>query len=296
MDAYYLLFDVGGTEIKLNALDSDGRFLYKEHQYAPSYSLESKEAILSHFRKLIFSVIDTFPEKVLKGIGFAFPGPFDYEEGISLMQGMRKYEAIYGVNLRQVIQSWLKERQQPLVPIRFENDATCFALGEYHQNAESQRGIYLTLGTGCGSSFIAEGKVVKGGYGLNDMGMIYDVPFREGIIDEYLSVNGLKHLATVKNYPFINGKELADAALAGHALAQEIYRDFGTMIGEGIQSFVADFQPDEVVFGGQISKSIALYHEEIAAACHPLKMNIRRTKDTTTSTLYGIYYVLKDNQ
>lgn len=296
MDAYYLLFDVGGTEIKFNALASDGTFLYKEHQYAPSYSLESQEAILAHFRQLIFSVIDTFQEKTLKGIGFAFPGPFDYEKGISLMQGMRKYEAIYGVNLRQRIQMWLEEANQPLVPIVFENDATCFAIGEYHQNSEAKKGIYLTLGTGCGSSFIAEGKVVKEGYGLNQMGMIYDVPFREGIIDEYLSVNGLKHLAEVKGYPFVNGKELAEAALSGHSLAQEIYRDFGTMIGEGIQPFVTAFQPDEVVFGGQISKSLPLYHKEIATACYPLEMRIRRTEDTTTSTLYGIYYVIKDNQ
>ena len=32
--------------------------------------------------------------------GFAFPGPFDYERGISLIRGVRKFERIYGLDCR----------------------------------------------------------------------------------------------------------------------------------------------------------------------------------------------------
>ena len=31
--------------------------------------------------------------------GFAFPGPFDYERGISLIRGVRKFERIYGLDV-----------------------------------------------------------------------------------------------------------------------------------------------------------------------------------------------------
>lgn len=38
----------------------------------------------------------------MKGIRLAFPGPFDYEQGICLMKGLDKYDRLYGINLRQV--------------------------------------------------------------------------------------------------------------------------------------------------------------------------------------------------
>lgn len=296
MKPYYLLFDVGGTEIKINALTAEKEFLLDKHQYVPSYSQETKEVILAHFRSIISQMITRFKvDYQLAGIGLAFPGPFDYQNGISLMQGLRKYEEIYGVNLRENIQSWLTEWGFSELPIVFENDATCFALGEYHQQATVERGIYITLGTGCGSSLIANQKVVKSGYGLNQMGMIYDVPFKEGIIDEYLSINGLKKIALAKVYPFTNGKELADAAFAGQPLAKEIFQAFGTTIGEGLASFVASFSPNEVVFGGQISKSMDLFESNILNEWTGNEPAIRRSSDTTTATLYGIYYVILDN-
>lgn len=50
---YYLLFDVGGTEIKINALTAEKEFLLDKHQYVPSYSQETREVILAHFRSII---------------------------------------------------------------------------------------------------------------------------------------------------------------------------------------------------------------------------------------------------
>lgn len=296
MKRYYLLFDVGGTEIKINALTEEKEFLLNQHQYVPSFSQESKEIILDHFRSVIGELIHRFKKEYqLVGIGLAFPGPFDYQAGISRMQDLRKYEAIYGINLREAIQSWLTEWGFSELPIVFENDATCFALGEYHQQKNVHRGIYITLGTGCGSSFIANQQVVKSGYGLNQMGMIYDVPFKTGIIDEYLSINGLKEIATKKAYPFINGKALAEDAFSGQTLAKEIYQDFGTMVGQALAPFVTCFTPDEVVFGGQISKSLALFKEAILKEWSGKQPMIRNSFDTTTATLYGIYYVILDN-
>lgn len=295
MKTYDLLLDVGGTEIKMNALTSDGTFLLQKHQHAPAYAQESQATILAHFRSLLLSFIQEYQEEYqLRGIGLAFPGPFDYEKGISLMQGLRKYETIYGVNLREAIQTWLAEIGYHDVPIVFENDATCFALGEFHQTTETQKGIYLTLGTGCGSGLIEAGKIVKTGYGLNQMGMIYDTPFKEGIIDEYLSVNGLKKLAEEKRYPFINGKELAEAALTGNGVAQEVYQAFGLMIGEALNPFVASFQPQEIVFGGQISQSLPLFHGGILTNLAPWQPRIRRSEDTTTATLHGIENMIEN--
>src|SRR5262245_6712079 len=36
-------------------------------------------------------------------IGIAIPGPFDYEQGISRITGLHKYEALYGLNIKDIL-------------------------------------------------------------------------------------------------------------------------------------------------------------------------------------------------
>ena len=43
------------------------------------------------------------------GVGMAIPGPFDYENGISRMQGLNKYDAIYGIPLEREIKARVPE-------------------------------------------------------------------------------------------------------------------------------------------------------------------------------------------
>src|SRR5689334_22231390 len=57
----------------------------------------------------------------LKGIGIAMPGPFDYENGISLISGVNKYQSLYGLNIKQALLSHLPVHKE--LPIIFENDA-----------------------------------------------------------------------------------------------------------------------------------------------------------------------------
>lgn len=295
MKPCYLLLDVGGTEIKINAL-AGNQWLYSSSRHVPSLASETKLVIVEHLQKLLLKTIEEIEQREdrLQAIGFAFPGPFDYENGISLMQDFRKYDALYLVNLRQCVQEWLKNSGRAQVPIIFGNDARCFALGEYHANSSIQKGIYLTLGTGCGSTFIEHGRVVGHRYGLNAEGMLYDTPFKEGVLDEYLSVNGLRQLAEDKNYPFENGKKLAKSALDGDKEAAAIFQAFGQLIGEGISSFTAIFEPEEIVFGGQLSKSMPLFKETLLQELQPVQPNVRVSEDPAKSTLKGLYRIILD--
>ena len=60
--------------------------------------------------------------------GFAFPGPFDYERGISLIRGVRKFERIYGLDVAATLYPLLRECGTE--EFRYVNDAAAFALGE----------------------------------------------------------------------------------------------------------------------------------------------------------------------
>ena len=59
--------------------------------------------------------------------GFGFPGPFDYEAGICLIEGVEKYGALYGVNMREALRARLDLGD---LPILFRNDAEAAVVGK----------------------------------------------------------------------------------------------------------------------------------------------------------------------
>ena len=100
MESYYLMMDVGGNGIKVGIVDTSGT-LEGEIQWFPAKAKESSETIFSNFADIIAQMEKNLPRgKFFSGIGMAFPGPFDYERGISLMQGLDKYDAIYGMDIQ----------------------------------------------------------------------------------------------------------------------------------------------------------------------------------------------------
>lgn len=295
MEEYVLLLDIGGTEIKVNGIKEDNSFLLKKTSYYLSHSRESKANIISHLVEIIIEVTNLFSDKFkLKAIGFSAPGPFDYKEGISLMTGLRKYESLCGVNIKQELQKELsKNVLKDSIPLIFENDGTCFALGEYFQQNLNGKGIYLTLGTGCGSTFIDQGKVIKEGYGLNEMGMIYDTFFLDKTIDDYLSVAGLKMLAEKRNYVFYDGLTLFNEADSGNKIAKTIFYDFGKLISDALSLFILNFEPNEVVFGGQISKSFKYFSQSLGQNQLFRDVKFRSSQNTADATFYGLNHVIK---
>ena len=116
---------------------------------------------------------------------------------------------------------------------------------------------------------------------------------RQFIIDDYLCVDGLRKLVEVHDYPFKNGKELAQAAYLGDVIASEIYYTFGQMIGEALKPFVREFEPQEMVFGGQISQSLSLFEDGIKQVLAPYTPSLRRSADSTSATLYGLKKIIE---
>lgn len=79
-----LAFDVGGTYVKAGLVGVDGSLLGPPRVY-PARSGETKEALLRHFTDLVdIQGKQVPPECGIRGVGLAFPGPFDYERGFAL--------------------------------------------------------------------------------------------------------------------------------------------------------------------------------------------------------------------
>jgi glucokinase len=302
MVKYYLAFDVGGTEIKANVLDHNGNLYFSQVKSFAAKSNKSKKEILNNFIEIIELLIEDIDDqsKFICGIGFAFPGPFDYEKGISLMQNLDKYDALNQVNVREEILKLLMERQSlkqlfsSELKLIFQNDALLFSLGEakFGKGKEFNRIACFTIGTGFGSTFIKDGKIVKSEYGIPGHGMIYDQPFKDSIIDDYVSVRGLNHIAIKYFDKDVTGKDLYKLASKGYQQAIEVFSEFGKTIGEAIGNYIQLFNPDVIILGGQISKSYELFKNQLKEQLHR-NIEIRVSENTSTSSIYGIFSLLK---
>lgn len=295
----YLMLDVGGTNIKAGVLAEDGS-LWKDGILSfDAKSRGSREEIFQNFASVLAALTERLPKENLQieGIGMAFPGPFDYEQGISLMQGLDKYDAIYGIPIEKELRNcFLSMKNGCLLResrrFVFLHDVEAFAMGESHygRGRDCEKVMYLCIGTGAGSAFTRDRKILKGEDGsVPPRGWIFDTPFRGSIIDDYLSVRGLASLSGQAFKEAKDGKELFRLCQEGDQVALAVYREFGRWLKEAISPFLAAFCPDGFVLGGQISKSFPFYGEAFAAECRERGTTIFLSEDTSESALKGLY-------
>ena len=171
--------DVGGSHISsalINAADNsviEGTFCKAKIDAHANCSI-----VIDQWLQLLRTSLLKANDYELKGIGIAMPGPFDYENGISLISGVNKYQSLYGLNIKQALSNHLSIHNE--LPIIFENDAACFGLGE-SISAESsgyKKIIAITLGTGFGVTFIYNHQLLKNGDGVPAGGVLYNAPIK----------------------------------------------------------------------------------------------------------------------
>lgn len=296
---YYLAFDVGGLFINGVVLNGSGEIIPHTESYFPSKSDAGREELLNHFVQIICRQIGKILDKnfIIDGIGFAFPGPFDYKKGVSFISRVNKFESLYGVNLRNELILRLRQqkvfllRAAPQFCIVFENNANMFALGEWLTgNAKDcERIMFLTLGNGTGSAFMENGEIIKNREDVPPNGWVYCYPFHDSIVDDYLSTRGILRIAQQLNVNSCLGlKEIADAASSGLEDEKEVFRRFGDLLGEMLLTFIKPFKPDALVIGGQIVKSHDLFMGEVQRALENERVTIFMSNQTTYSTFFGL--------
>lgn len=313
-------FDVGGTFSKGMLFSADGQPLLENIVVYDSKSQETPAKIVKNFVAMLDGLIKQGGQRVgtrqvqVAGLRLAFPGPFDYNQGISYMVGLNKFDALYGLNLRKMLTQELHMSKLDLsenFSITFLNDAVGFALGEYFDDDKDTsgknfvaeldshdgksdvesitRGGYFTLGTGFGSTFISDGRILRGQGKLPESGMLFDEPFLDGRIDDYLSARGLTQLTRDPFGQEMDLKELARLASVQNEKACATFAEFGKRIGQALRPYLTGLNVQELVFGGQISKSFNYFKEGLAEEL-PACLQLRASADTSKSTLRGLFY------
>lgn len=188
-------------------------------------------------------------------LAVSMPGPFDYERGISFIKGMNKYEALFGMDIKQAFADRIG---LPAGHIWFMNDAEAFLRGEVCRDTHKhhERFFGLTLGTGLGSAFFEQGEVTDLNLGSS--------PFLDGITEDYISSRGI-----LTYYRSLGGTNAADVKTLVHKMEDDTHasaaiRQLAIWLADFLLKHVPTLTPDMVVIGGNISKAHALFLPEVA--------------------------------
>jgi glucokinase len=255
--ARVIALDVGGTSVK-SALVAPGGYVIGEPAITPIDSSGEADSILRTFAQIISTHLAESHTPNLLGVAFGFPGPFDYAAGICLIEGVEKYGALYGANMRDALRARLDLGD---LPILFRNDAEAAVVGEarYGAGRDYRRLIGVTLGTGCGSAFLADGVPVTSGPGVPPNGWLYPMIFHGLRADDVFSRRGLETRLREAGIMERNVKDAAAAARVGDVRARQVFEAFGSDLGTFLDSFAAAFAAEAVLVLGRIAGAMDLF-------------------------------------
>jgi glucokinase len=330
-----LVYDVGGSHVSAAVCQSPGYSL-RGLVRAPLPTADSGSGHFSaaSFGRLIHTLGESaasaagLPVAQLSGACCAFPGPFDYEHGISLMQ--HKLQALYRIDLKAALANRFHWRQDQL---RFLNDAAAFTLGEAGAGAGQgfQRILGITLGTGIGAAFAlrsAAGVHIADSRPGNREGVpvggeLWNLPYSgepgspAGVtVEDFVSTRFLR-----QQYLVLTGREeevsaIADNAqngnpgkpcpeipppppvrpdpndhYAAHCRARQSFQDFGRHLALALNQHASAFRPDVVVLGGGVARAAALFLPSVRKAlAFPTTVVISALMDEAPLAGAGVHF------
>lgn len=264
-DSFVLGIDIGGSHLTAALVNEATRkFVPDSYTRMRVNSHGTSEEILSTWVSAIEGIFKKHPVKN-KRIGIAMPGPFDYENGISLITRLDKYEALYKLNVKELLSEKLSI---PKASILMMNDAACFLRGEvYYGAAKGYTDVIgITLGTGTGSAFHHNGITVDANLGPS--------PFMDSIADEYFSTRWF-----VKRYIEKTGFAIKDVRAMAELYSseedvREIFSGFVKNLAVFLEGFVKKQNPKIIVMGGNIAQSSTLFLDDLIAQLAAKKVKI----------------------
>jgi fructokinase len=253
--------DLGGTKIEAVALDTGGRARARRRVATPR---DDYEGTLAAIARLVTDLEDEVGARTTVGIGM--PG------AISPATGLVKNANSVWLNGRPFAQDLARALPRPL---RFANDANCFALSEAVDGAAAgARAVFgVIAGTGTGGGVVLDGRIwtgpnaIAGEWGHNPL------PWpgpderpgpacycgQTGCIETFLSGPGL-----TLDHARATGERLDPAGIAARAArgddpAETSLRRYEERMARALASVINILDPDVIVLGGGMSNLDRLY-------------------------------------
>lgn len=257
--------DIGGTNIKMGLVAEDGAVLTHRSAPTPAHDptammrtlREGGEALLAEAQARGYQV---------SAAGIGLPGIRDEAGETALFTN--NVPALHGLPLRSTLSAaWG-------LPVLLDQDCQMATIGEARFGAgkNSRRFFCVVIGTGIGAGFAVDGRVIRISYGyLGEVGHIVMGPEDvlctcggRGCLEAVAAAPALERqaraLAEGGRSPYlaealrqrgrIGAADLAEAARAGDAAAQEVWQRVGHYLGLAVVSWAYIFTPDTMAFAG----------------------------------------------
>ena len=253
--------DLGGTKIEGIAIADDGRERLRRRMAAPRDDYANTLAALAGL------VHDIEQELGVQGtVGVGIPGTLSPATGL-----------VKNSNSTWLIGRPLSEDLERLLdrPIRFANDANCFALSEATDGAAAGADVVfgVIVGTGTGGGVVIHRQVlvganaIAGEWGHNPLPAAHGSESpgpacycgRNACIETFLSGPGLARAYAESGGASVTAQDVAGRAAGGEALAGAALARYEDRMARALASVINILDPDVIVLGGGLSNIDRLY-------------------------------------
>lgn len=235
----YLIFDIGGTNLKFALFNQDNEIIQK--------AKEPTATNLSSFIMQIKKICDRFPNQ-FSGLGFSVPGKADVEHQIIHFGGALTF--IDGLNFRKEFGDFYH------VPVAIENDGKAAALAEHWKgNLHGiNNGAILVLGTGVGGGLILNGQLFRGSHFQAGEVSVMNADHETLYGSAGSAVNMIKHInKLITQTDLANGQKAFAQINAGDPAACQIFKEYCHQIAKLILNIQSVIDLEKYVIGGGIS-------------------------------------------
>jgi glucokinase len=270
MNSFAIGVDLGGTNLRIAAVDAAGKVLEKISTNAEV--VRGRDYVLDEMCKNVRALADKFGDaRRLSGIGIGVPGIINRQTGMvhesPNLPGWRDYP----------VRDEIERRLQTNVIL--ENDANAAALGEKWLGIASQVDdvCMLTLGTGVGGGVVLQGEIWHGMTGMaGELGHTTVDPYgvkcgcgNQGCLEQYASATAVKRMAleaiargeapelarAMDRDPEFSAKNIYQMAVQGDAPARQIFRTVGQFLGVALSNLINIFNLPMYVIGGGVANA-----------------------------------------
>lgn len=268
--------DIGGTNTVFGIVNRRGDLLFQAKINTQAF--DSPQSLLLEIKALLQPRIDQLGIAAFSGIGIGAPNANFYTGEIVAAANIN-WE--WPVALRSLAAAAFS------LPCAITNDAKAAAIGEMTYGAAKgmKDFIILTLGTGVGSGFVANGQLIYGHDGFaGELGHTIAVRDgracgcgRHGCLERYTSATGIVATAmerlqslssvqqaqqqegslfrTLQTKNVLTANDIHHAALAGDEVAVATFEDTGKILGYSLADAVAITGPQAIILFGGLAKA-----------------------------------------
>jgi glucokinase len=270
MTAFAIAVDLGGTNLRIAALDSRGKIL--EKMTTGTKVARGRDHVIEEMCGCVRTLaLKHRASRELAGIGVGVPGIIDMERG--MVRASPNLPGWEDYPVRDEIERRLA------TAVILENDANAAALGEQWLGAAAAVDdmCMLTLGTGVGGGVVLQGRLWHGMTGMAaELGHINVEPNgracncgSRGCLEQYASATAVKQMAleaiasgkapelarAMNQDPEFNSEVVHQMASQGDGPALEIFRRVGVALGIALADLVNIFNLPMYVIGGGLSSA-----------------------------------------